>query len=729
MKRLICLLISVFCLLSFSLSHGLAYESDNFIKEVNVTSKANEFKIELIADSAISDYFPFTLTDPARLVIDMPLTEAKIPKTYSLDNLSYPLLRWGIFKGNLRVVIDTTIAEIPPYKITAKDNILEIIFPLEEPSISLIPIKAIDFEQISPKRCQLVVASEGELQYEIFRPELHRITLELNNVKPPSYHVINEIINNFYRELETKHFPCGIKRILPKVIDEKTVNVEIDLKERIPFKVDTTKQYLSLTFNIPAKEEIVKELPKEEIAKKPLPQREVEAPPPAEEVLPEEIQIIFPGQITKFKGRTIYLDFQEADLRHVFRILAEVSGLNFIVHENVEGSVTLKLGNVPWDQALDTLLQNYGLGVIKIGNVMRILPLSEMAKEQDQLIKMQQVLERREEFGPLFTEEIQVNYVRAEELLKQLEDIRTSRGRISFDELTNRIIMTDVRPRIEKAKRLIRSLDFAPKQILIEGRIVEVSVNYAWQLGIQWGVDTQSIVSKGRKGIDTISTHGETGEKGTDITIDSPIGELETEVPLAVNLPPTTTYGGFGISFAHIGKKVLLALDAKLKAMEEEGNAKILSVPKVITMDNQRAHISQGTEIPYHTLSEAGTYTQFEDAVLKLEVTPHVTPEGKIKLDILLTKDTPGTRLEGMDSLPIDTKELETSILVNNEETAVLGGILIEEETETRSRVPFFGEIPILGFLFRKKQISRDKSELIMFITPKLLFEREIAQR
>ncbi|MCD6319880.1 MAG: type IV pilus secretin PilQ, partial [Candidatus Desulfofervidaceae bacterium] len=650
-----------------------------------------------------------------------------LPKSYALNNPIYPKLRWGMFKNKLRLVIDCALKDILPYHITVKNNVLKITLDLEKKQMPLAKITAIDFEQVSPQKCRLIISADRKLQYEVFYPKLRTLVLQLYNVKIPFF---------LLRELETKYFSCGIERILPRSLDEKTVDIEINFKRRIPFKVVTTKQHLYLTFNVRETKEKAKVKLAEQKAYKEVPERKEKkvekaflekkegvkgAPlvsPFIQKATQEEPLIIFPGTVRVFTGRPVVLDFQDADIKNVFRILADMSGLNIIVSEGVKGKVTLKLKNVPWDQALDLLLQTYNLGVVKKGNVLRILPIKELKKQQELLIQAQKALEQKRESEPLITEEIQVNYVKAADLVKQLKDIKTSRGKLTYDEATNRIIMTDVRSALERARRLVRSLDIAPRQVMIEARIVEVNTNFSKELGIQWGGDYLSTVSRSNLiGLRGGAGTGDNFSFTNSLTNSSWSGDL----PLVVNLPPGGAYGGLGFTLGHLGRATTLILDAKLQAMESEGKGKIVSVPKVITMDNQEAIISQGLEIPYRTTSEEGTRTEFREATLKLTVKPHITPDRKIRMELNLHKDSAGEIQPGMDAIPIEKKEITTTLLVDNNETVVIGGIISEETRHGYQRVPFFYKIPILGWLFQNKTSSVLKRELLIFITPRVL--------
>lgn len=676
------------------------------LQTLKIERSRQHLKINLIANGHITDYISFTLTNPARIVIDLPFSHCNLPKVYDLKNSIYRRLRWGIFKHKLRLVIDCTLKNVLPYHIAVKNNVLQIELNLEKKQTPLAKITAINFEQVSPQKCRLVISANRKLQYEVFHPKLHTLVLLLHNAKIPFF---------LRRELETKYFHCGIERILPRSLGNKTAAIEISLKRRVPFKIVTTNQHLYLTFEAGetkekarvklAAQKSYKEMPKVKKTKEKVSPEAQGVPSISPFTTPTKRPlIIFPGTTKVFTGRPISLDFEDADIKNVFRILAEVSNLNLVVGEGVKGKVTLRLKHVPWDQALDLVLQTYNLGVVKTGNVLRILPIEALKRQQELIMQAQRTLEEKEKSEPLITEEIQVNYVKASDLVKQLGDIKSPRGKLTYDEATNRIIMTDVKSAIEKARRLVRSLDIPPRQVMIEARIVEVSTDFSKELGIQWGENYSHQLTK----TNTIGLQGAAGTGGGT-------------TPLVVNLPPGGAYGGLGFTLGHLGKATTLVLDAKLQAMQSEGEGEIISAPKVITMDNHEAVISQGLEIPYSTVSQQGTQTEFREATLKLAVKPHITPDGKIRMELNIHKDSAGTIQPGMSSIPIERKQINTTLLVDNGDTAVIGGIISKQTHHGYQKVPFFYKIPILGWLFRNKSKSVQKRELLIFITPRVL--------
>ncbi len=698
------LIIILLTLASYNLS---AVQKASKLLSVTTEESDSHFKLIINADGFIKDYKAFILSKPARLVIDFPSLKYKIPEKIALNNPFYPQLRCGTNKNRLRLVIDSKFSSIGPYKIETENDKLIAILPLKKTETPAGEVKAIDFEQLPNKKCRLVITTTQKVPYDVFYASSEKIILRLINTKIPTH---------LLKTLDTSQSPCGIKKALP-LRDGDAVSMEMHVEKNLPFKIVQTTEHIYLTFESPSSSTsntATHLVPKETKYRK--------------TVLSIPI-IIFPGTQQVFKGRPISIDFQDADIRQVLRIIAEVSELNIVVSEKVAGKVTLRLEKVPWDQALDIILQTYQLGMIKKGNVIRIVPIEQLKREQQMLIEAQETLQKREKVEPLITEEIQVNYGKGDNFIKQIEEMKSDRGKITYDEFTNRIIMTDTSDRIKKARALIRSLDAPPKQVMIEARIVEVNVGFARELGIQWGGGLER-----RSSVNWQSLYGGVGATGAESAIGATtstlggetgiLGEEITNFPLIVSLPPTASYGGIGFTLGRLGKATKLGLDIKLQALEELGVGHILSTPKVITMDNQEAVISQGVEIPYRTVSELGTRTEFREAVLKLTVKPHITPDKKVSMELKVSKDTPGTIEPGMDAIPIEKKELETKLLVNDAETVVIGGVITEEKYRTVQRVPFFSRLPILGLLFQNKIVSTRKRELMIFITPTLVEQR-----
>ncbi|MBI5755369.1 MAG: type IV pilus secretin PilQ [Nitrospirae bacterium] len=404
-----------------------------------------------------------------------------------------------------------------------------------------------------------------------------------------------------------------------------------------------------------------------------------------------------------YASKKVSLDFQDADIVNVLRLLAEVSRLNMIIGDNVKGRITIKMLDVPWDQALDVILKMKGLGKIFENNVVRIDTLANIAQQQEEEARAKEAMVKAED---LETKIFPVNYARGKEVAESVRKTLSARGDITVDDRTNTLIIKDVKDKHEEISRLLKALDRPTPQVLIEARIVQADTNFAKDLGIQWGGDYSS--NPGSYNIGVIG--GPTGTVGAPTT------------GFVVNLPASGVAGAKGSLGFTIGKTVgdAFNLDLRLSAGETKGLTKVLSAPKIATLDNREATIQQGESIPYKTVSQGGTKTEFIDATLTLKVTPKVTPDGHIAMNIKITKNRQGSIVvEGTPS--INKKEATTEVLVKDGETTVIGGIYEISDVDNLSAVPWVHQVPLLGWLFKSTQKSNIKSELLIFITPKII--------
>lgn len=409
------------------------------------------------------------------------------------------------------------------------------------------------------------------------------------------------------------------------------------------------------------------------------------------------------GTQKKFTGRLISLDFQDADLDDVLRLMADVSGLNIVVSESVKGKVTVKLLNVPWDQALDLILRTHGLGQVREGNILRIDTLDNLSKQQDEEARAKESATRAED---LVTRVMYVNYAEAGKLVETLKKNLSPRGDITIDSRTNALIVKDIEKKTQEVAALVKVLDLQTPQVLIEARIVSADSNFARDLGVQWGGDFSTTTGPYQFGAIT----GPTGDVGSPAT-----GFL-------VNLPASGgagSLGNLGFTFGRLTSNPF-SLDLRLSAGEKQGLSKTISSPKIAVLDNQEAKIQQGTSIPYTSTTNNQVSTIFVDATLVLEVTPHVTPDGSILMKLRIANDEPGAATpQGLPS--INKKEAKTNIMVKDGETAVLGGVFKSTKTESVGGIPFFRRIPLLGWLFKQESKSDTTNELLVFLTPKII--------
>jgi type IV pilus assembly protein PilQ len=433
----------------------------------------------------------------------------------------------------------------------------------------------------------------------------------------------------------------------------------------------------------------------------------------------------------QFTGERISLSFQSIDVRSLLQIIADVAGANMVISDSVSGDVAMRLQNVPWDQALDIILRSRGLAMRQQGNVMLVAPLEEVAaREQAELESAAQKVQ----LAPLRTELIQVNYARALDLATLISAGDTSllseRGRVTVDERTNTMIVLDSRDKLGEVRRLVERLDVPVRQVLIESRIVVASDNFRRDIGARFGVT--GVASSGNNGLVTTSGNN---VLGTDPIVNSFIANQGFPVTLPgsalnrynVNLPANPAAGQAGaIGLAILGSDFLI--DLELSALQTEGRGEVISTPRVITANGKQALIEQGREIPFQT-TEGGNQNasvSFKKAVLSLSVTPQITPDNRILMDLDVTNDTVGENVPvagGGTAPSIDTRRVTTQVLVRTGDTIVLGGVFEQSNSEARSKVPLLGDIPLLGALFRNTTRESIKRELLIFVTPRMIQE------
>ena len=428
-----------------------------------------------------------------------------------------------------------------------------------------------------------------------------------------------------------------------------------------------------------------------------------------EEMIPEvvEEETLFEQ---KYVGEKISIDFQDAELTHVFRLIADISGYNMIVSPDVKGKFSMRLIDVPWDQALDVILRNYTLSKTLEGNIIRIAPTSVLAKEEEEIARAK---ESQEKAGDLVTRVYAINYSAVSAIKQAIDDakILTKRGFISIDERTSSVIIKDVEHRHAEYESLIDALDMPTPQVSIDAKIVEVRSDATKDLGIQWGMLW-----------DPLWQHQDTLTIGGDNTLSGGADGFSTGNPLMVNLPAIVGPGKGGhIGIGYINSSATFMLDLQISALESTGKAKVVSNPKITTSDNQEAKIMQGEKIPYQTVSQDGTQTQFMDAFLELTVTPHITPEGTVVMNIQAKKNEADFTRQVLGVPTISIKEIKTQVLVNNNDTLVIGGIFTSDTTKNVESVPGLADIPVLGRLFQKKIDLDEKNELLIFITPRIV--------
>ncbi|KAA1158838.1 MULTISPECIES: type IV pilus secretin PilQ [Pseudoalteromonas] len=410
-----------------------------------------------------------------------------------------------------------------------------------------------------------------------------------------------------------------------------------------------------------------------------------------------------------YQGRLMTLNFQDISVRAVLQIIAGYNDFNLVTSDSVTGNITLRLDGVPWDQALDVVLKIKGLDKRMDGSILMVAPSEELAAREAKDLQAKQNVENLE---PLYSEYIRLNYAKAEEFADLLKtdtnSIITQRGSVSVDKRTNTLLLKDTAKSIESVRRMVETLDIAVRQVVIESRMVTVRDNVTEDLGVRWGFSDQ-------QGSDGISGTLE----GANTISNGIIPDISDR--LNVNLPVTNPSASIGMHIAKLANGTLI--DLELTALEEENKGEIIASPRITTANQQQARIEQGTEIPYvESASSGATTVSFKKAVLSLQVTPHITPDNKVILDLIITQDTRGDTVQTGTgpAVAIDTQQIQTQVLVENGQTIVLGGIFQQQIINSTKKVPLLGDIPYLGRLFKSTSEFNEKRELLIFVTPKI---------
>ena len=590
-------------------------------------------------------------------------------------------------------------------------------------------VNRVDFSSEDAGKSTIIIGTTRPVKYKMNKAADKRLKLILFNTNLSDYPK---------RQMITTRFNSAVDRITPTQTPAlKTSSmIVIELRESVPYYIEQAENLLLVHFDassMPPKPGEQADLPswKKAMAQTTAYGEEIKDKKAGHKVLRSKVA-------RKYTGEKIALDFYDTDIKNVFRILMEVSGKNFAIDKDVTGKVTLSLTKpVPWDQALDLILKMNQLGKTSEGNIIRIATLETLKKQEEfkqaEIIATQKSRKEQKALEPLVTAYIPVNYSNAiDDILPHLEKIISKeRGSaaadeggksteavsggasVSADKRTNMIIMRDVAEKIERAKEIVTNLDKVTPQVMIEARIVEATVGFARELGVKWGGQYYSTGHQASG-----ATSGRLFGAGMGGNYDS-AGQN-----YAINLPGYNLFdvakkaAGLGFTFGRVGGTTL-NLDLRLMAMETDSKGKIISTPKIATLDNESAKIKQGYDYPFKQLDESGNTTiTWKPVDLLLEVTPHITSDNRVSMAIKTTKNDLKTVL---GETTIATKEAETKLLVNDGETIVIGGIIKETLSWSEAKVPFFGDIPVLGWLFKSKYRKTDKTEMLIFITPRII--------
>lgn len=578
------------------------------------------------------------------------------------------------------------------------------------------------------KRSQIRITATRPMKY-VAQPvgKDNQLVVDLSKVTIPE---------KFQRPLDTSEFPSAIKMISAYPLRSKpgTVRLVVKLRETLEPKVEERGNIIYFEFPVPPS--ILASLPPQSAEGAALAPNGAQQLPVAQNAGPltgfETTRITEDGTVsqlamgatgtmpatsgdsfdgTKYIGRKISIDVREADLHNIFRMISNVSKLNIVAGDNVKGKVTVRLTNVPWDQALDVILQSQGLGQERNGNIVRIAPLKDLKEEREARLRAKK---SKEELEPMVVDIIPLSYAVATDVEKQVKGALTARGKLTLDTRTNSLIIEDTVAALTKVRALMSSLDTPTPQVLIEARIVEVSTSYLHNLGIQWGGDVNAGpntgVGTGLYFPNSVLASGGLSEAGSAIRAST------SEPNWVVDLPASNVAGALSLTLGSISD--IVNVDVRLSALESFGQGKVISSPKVITVDNSEAKISQGTRIPYETVSAAGTSVQFIEATLKLSVTPHITQDNRVFLKVEVSNNRPDFGQQVNGNPAIEIKEAVTEVMVKDGDTTVLGGVYTINESKNITGLPGLQKIPFFGWLFKGKLEKSERKELLVFITP-----------
>ena len=720
------------------------------IREVTVSKSPYNTTIQASVDGVIENYNSFKLNDPFRIVVDVwGVAQGTAASEIPVGTPQVKAVKISSVDRKLRMVVETPGDRPMPFVVSAEKGVLvlsvgggaeEKIASTERLQDGKAPVKGpavvgIDLEDL-PDASNVVITTAGDPPYQVSK-KAGGVTLVFKGAAAEK---------GLLRRIDARKFDIPVKAIAPSG-GKSGVTVAVAFAPGSPYTVEKRDGSVVVAFpkgaaegkaNLVARAApgSARHMAKSDGEPEPL---DAKAEPAALEGSQTWGFLTGSSDVgRKYHGQRISMDFKDADLTNVFRIIAEVSNLNIITSDDVKGKVSLRLVNVPWDQALDIVLRSKSLGASQEGNVLRIAPLSSLRKEeQDRFDAQKQVEQSRQEALNRAAEvkstqeavfdTIPVSYSKASELLVKIKPLGSKFGRLDSDDRTNVLIIRDLPKHIAEMKVLVATLDTATPQVLIEARIVEVDTTFSRELGIQWGGAYAGGRGNSRYGV--IGSQDSTGASipGGAVTA-ATTNPFSPTIPVpsyAVNLPAAVGLGsGGGIAFGIL--KDNLRLDLSLSALEASGKGKIISSPKIVTTDNKEATIEQGTQIPYSTVSASGTNVQFIDATLSLKVTPHITPDGRVSMKVDVKNDSQGDVAPGSTTPSINKKKATTDVLISDGETTVIGGILQITRNENRSGLPWLSKIPVLGYLFRKDTNSTQNRELLIFITPKILKQEPI---
>ena len=692
----------------------------------------NQVEIDLVFSGSAPTPEDFATDNPARIAIDFPGASS------GLDRKSIPI---GLGVAHSLVAIEASdrtrvvinLNDSVPYELNSRGNRVTVSLNPDRPApVSTQarrigtrglarpaqrqaprgPVRDIDFRRGAGGEGRVLITLPSADTKVSVRQEGQDVVVQIPNTDLPQ---------RLFRRLDVVDFATPVTAVESRGIGGD-VRVDVKTTEQFEYLAYQTDNLFTLEFR---------------------------ALTPAEQEQREREKIVYDGD-------RLSLNFQDIEVRAVLQLLADFTGLNLVASDTVRGNITLRLKNVPWDQALDIILKTKGLSMRQTGNVIMVAPTQEIAAQEKLELESRQQIQ---ELAPLRSEFIQVNYAKAADfavLLKSEENnlLTPDRGSVTVDARTNTLLVQDTAAKLEEVRRLVNRLDVPVRQVMIESRVVIANDDFARDLGVRFGLstsmgrfrDNELLISGGRpnnSGGGPFSTFNagpfgqtveqETGPDGNTIfppfnsVVEFPEGSNNPS--LMVNLPANANpAGAFNFMLGKVGSHLI---QLELSAMQREGRGEVVSSPRVVTSDQNEAVIKVGTEIPYQEQTGGaggGTAVAFKEAVLKLQVTPHITPDDRVIMDLEVNKDQPNFANTVLGVPPVDTRSVSTSVLVDNGETVVLGGVYERDKTFAKEQVPWLGDVPVFGRLFKNEQRQDNNSELLIFVTPKIL-KGELATR
>ncbi len=658
-----------------------------------------------VTDSGFKQVRIGTYNDKTRLVFDS--TENVLPEHIVEGQSTDILISWGDVKPSpmaekapvVKPIVAESQIESAPSPIVSEEpvSVPTTAVPTANESMDTVSVEAIDFLN-QDGRSVIAVALSGPAKVVGPFEEGNLVRFEIVNTS---------ISRALRRTIDASAFPSAVTAVTPYTVTDgnhQNVRIAVDLKGSVAYALEQESNTIRLVIDDAAyAEQLSPAVSQVEVlapvmAQKPM---VVAEKPSFEPVMSTVTAEDMTAEATRYTGEKITLVFDSANVRSILHLIGDVSGLNILASGDVKGEVTLRLIDVPWDQALDLVLDTAGLGKIQQGNVLRILPV-EKIREMEQS-KMQQQIVAIEE-GVLETQVFPISYASVDDMKGYLSDIKSDRGSIIADSRNKQLIVRDVAAVLVQMQEMILQIDKPERQVMIEARIVEANTNFSRSLGVKWNFDYQQ---DGISGDESIT-----------------VNDVATGMGGAFLIPVLNpAAAGFATKIGISALEQQLNIDLRLSALENSGEGKIISTPRITTLNGVKAIISQGTKIPFSTVSDQGTDVKFENAELKLEVTPEINPDGTILLDINVSNSAVGTVVPTAtgDAVSIDEKKAQTKVLVRNGQTTVIGGIVIEDERDASTGVPILKDIPVLGHLFKSTTKTRDRRELLIFITPRIV--------